>query len=297
LEKNYLSERFSDNILRAVLTSGIGAAVLGLSRHFSSARTDGWVDVNPFTITLPRLESEFHGYRIVQLSDFHIGTWLNRARLEEAIDLVNCQSPDLVAITGDFVMLEPELYANDLKTLLSTLRPKDGTVAILGNHDHWTNPRLIRQVLRYAGILDLSNTFYSLNRGKAQLHIAGIDDYMEGLDRLDLVLEKLPATGSAILLAHEPDFADISAKSGRFDLQLSGHTHGGQVRIPYFKPPVLPRLGRKYPVGLYKVYDMFQYTNRGLGTSSFQVRLNCRPEITVFTLHAPIPSVSESDRL
>jgi predicted MPP superfamily phosphohydrolase len=292
-----LSERLSDNILRAVLTSGIGATVLGLSRVFSSTHANGWVDVNPLRLTLPRLASEFHGYRIVHISDFHIGTWINRARLEEAIDLVNCQSPDLVAITGDFVMVEPELYANDLKIVLTMLRPKEGTVAILGNHDHWTDPQLVRHILSDTGIIDLTNTFYTLSRGHAQLHIAGIDDYMEGLDRLDLVLESLPTTGSAILLAHEPDYADISAMSGRFDLQLSGHTHGGQVRIPYLKPPVLPRLGRKYPVGLYKVHDMFQYTNRGLGTSSFQLRLNCRPEITVFTLHAPLPSLSKPDRL
>ncbi len=292
-----MSERLSHNILRVVLTSSIGAAVLGLSRVFSSTNATGWVDVNPVSLTLPRLASEFHGYRIVHISDFHIGTWINRARLEEAIDLVNCQSPDLVTITGDFVMVEPELYANDLKSVLGMLHPKDGTVAILGNHDHWTNPQLIHKVLRNAGIIDLTNTFYSLCRGDAQLHIAGIDDYMEGLDRLDLVLERLPTNGSAILLAHEPDFADISATSGRFDLQLSGHTHGGQVRFPYLKPPVLPRLGRNYPIGLYKVHDMFQYTNRGLGTSSFQLRLNCRPEITVFTLQAPILSMSKPDRL
>jgi len=292
-----LSERLSENILRAVLTSGIGATVLGMTSHLSSTRANGWVDVNPIDLTLPRLASEFHGYRIVQVSDFHIGTWINRARLEEAIDLVNCQSPDLVAITGDFVMVEPELYADDLKKVLAMLRPKDSTVAILGNHDHWTNPRLIRRVLRSAGIIDLTNSFYTLCRGNAQLHIAGVDDYMEGLDRLDLVLERLPTTGSAILLAHEPDYADISGRSGRFDLQLSGHTHGGQVRIPYLRPPVLPGLGRKYPVGLYKVHDMFQYTNRGLGTSSFQMRLNCRPEITVFTLQAPLPSISKPDRL
>ena len=292
-----MSERLSHNILRAVLTSGIGATVLGLSRHLSPAHATDWVDVNPLSLTLPRLASEFHGYRIVQISDFHIGTWINRARLEKAIDLVNRQSPDLVAITGDFVMVEPELYANDLKNVLAMLHPRDGTVAILGNHDHWTNPQIIRQVLRTAGIIDLTNTVYTLCRGDGLLHIAGVDDYMEGLDCLDLVLERLPTAGSAILLAHEPDFADISAKSGRFDLQLSGHTHGGQIRIPYLKPPVLPKLGRNYPVGLYKVNDMFQYTNRGLGTSSFQLRLNCRPEITVFTLHAPIPSGSKPDRL
>jgi predicted MPP superfamily phosphohydrolase len=292
-----LSDRFSENMLRMLLTSSISAAVLGLSRYLSPSRSAEWVDVNPFSLTLPRLSTDFDGYRIVHISDFHIGTWLNRSRLEEAIDLVNRQSPDLVAITGDFVMVDPELYASDLISVLAMLHPKDGTVAILGNHDHWTDPQLIRKVLKTSGIIELANSSLTIRRNEAELHICGIDDYMEGLDRLDLVLEKLPIQGSAILLAHEPDYADVSARSGRFDLQLSGHTHGGQVRILHFKPPVLPELGRKYPVGLYKVEGMYQYTNRGLGTSSFQLRLNCRPEITVLTLRSPFSSGPKADRL
>jgi len=98
------------------------------------------------------------------------------------------------------------------------------------------------------------------------------------------VLALLPDEGCAILLAHEPDYADISAPTGRFDLQLSGHSHGGQVILPFIGPPILPSYSHKYPVGQYQVGSMIQYTNRGLGTVAPMVRFNCRPEITVFTL-------------
>jgi hypothetical protein len=118
------------------------------------------------------------------------------------------------------------------------------------------------------------------------LHIAGVDDVWEEHARLDMVLEQLPADGAAILLAHEPDFADESAATGRFDLQLSGHSHGGQVIYPFGGPPILPTYAKKYPVGRYQVSGMIQYTNRGLGMIPPHVRFNCRPEITVFTLSA-----------
>jgi predicted MPP superfamily phosphohydrolase len=101
---------------------------------------------------------------------------------------------------------------------------------------------------------------------------------------MDQVLKRLPEDGAAILLAHEPDFADISARTGRFDLQISGHTHGGQIRLPMIGFPYLPRFGRKYPRGLYKVGNMLQYTNRGVGMVHLPVRFNSRPEITLFTL-------------
>jgi predicted MPP superfamily phosphohydrolase len=137
---------------------------------------------------------------------------------------------------------------------LSRLAPRDASVAVLGNHDHWTRPDVIRRVLRTCGIIDLSNSVHTLSRGGAKLHIAGIDDYMVGWDRLDLVLKQLAQTnGAAILLAHEPDFADLSARSRRFDLQLSGHSHGGQICLPRLGPPFLPRYARKYPSGFYQV--------------------------------------------
>ena len=116
------------------------------------------------------------------------------------------------------------------------------------------------------------------------LHFAGVDDVLEGQDDFKLALGPLPADGTAILLVHEPDFADTSAKTKRFDLQLSGHSHGGQIIFPYLDPPILPPLAKKYPLGLYQIGEMLLYTNRGLGMVPPQVRFNCRPEITVFTL-------------
>jgi len=143
-------------------------------------------------------------------------------------------------------------------------------------------------MLHQSGIKALNNSVYSLKRGNDFLHIAGVDDVAVGFDRMDVVESRLPEKGCAISLVHEPDYADISAKTGRFDLQLSGHSHGGQVVFPVIGPPILPRLARKYPTGLYKVKDMYQYTNRGLGMTPPYVRFNCRPEITVFTLESMV---------
>jgi predicted MPP superfamily phosphohydrolase len=246
----------------------------------------GWVELKHVSLALPRLAPEFHGYRLVQISDLHTDISLTRAHLANVVELINRQQPDLVAITGNFVSYEVRPHLKDLIATLSQLKSRDATVAILGNHDYWTEVDLIRQALVHSGIIDLNNSVYTLRRGEARLYIAGVDDFWEDQARLDQVLAQLPATGAAILLAHEPDFADISAATHRFDLQLSGHSHGGQVIVPFWGPLVAPPYGLKYPVGCYRVGQMWLYTNRGLGESSIRLRLNCRPEITVFTLEA-----------
>lgn len=161
-------------------------------------------------------------------------------------------------------------------------------VAVLGNHDHWSDERVVRDALRRSGIADICNTVYSINRNGEQLHIAGVDDVWVRRQRLDMVLAQLPTDGAAVLLAHEPDYADVSTLAERFDLQLSGHSHGGQVRLPLIGAPVLPYLGEKYPMGLYQVGTMQLYTNRGVGVlPRIRARLNCRPEISLFTLQTP----------
>ena len=139
-------------------------------------------------------------------------------------------------------------------------------------------------MLSNCGVVELNNDVYSLRQGDDWLHIAGVDDVRVNKARLDDVYKLLPEAGGAILLAHESDFADISSQKERFDLQLSGHSHGGQVVIPFYGPPILPYLGRKYPSGLYNVRGMWQYTNRGVGMIEPAIRFNCRPEITVLTL-------------
>ena len=190
----------------------------------------------------------------------------------------------MIAITGDFVSYVFDEVAEDLKLSLKNLKPKEVSVATLGNHDHWLGAHKIRGILKKCDIIDVSNDVYTLRRGNAQLHIAGVDSVMLNKHRLDLVMEKLPENGPAILLAHEPDFADISSTTGRFSLQISGHSHGGQFVIPGLGTIIRGPHFVKYPLGKYKVNDMIQYTSRGLGTNIFWFRINCDPEITIFTL-------------
>ena len=191
-----------------------------------------------------------------------------------------------MAITGDFVSYVLDDYIEELASSLARLSPKDATVAVLGNHDHWVGADDLRLLIKSSNVVELSNDVFTVRRSHAMLHIAGLDDIIENMHRLDLVLSKLPLSGPAILLVHEPDFAEVSARTGRFSLQLSGHSHGGQIVIPKLGTPVRCYHFRKYPLGRYQVGDMVQYTNRGLGTNLLWSRINCPPEITVFTLHS-----------
>jgi predicted MPP superfamily phosphohydrolase len=242
-------------------------------------------EIVPLEVIIPQLDPAFAGYRIVHISDIHIGHWVTAERLAGAVQLVNAQEPDLVAITGDFVSYVLDDVAEGLVPGLSQLRSQDGTVAVLGNHDHWLDAGTVRGLLQRSGVFTLDNDLYVVRRGDAVLQIAGVDDVIVGEERLDRVLEKLPQTGATILLCHEPDFADVSAVSGRIALQLSGHSHGSQVVLPWRGALFRGHYFRKYPIGRYNINGMTLYTNRGLGTHTLRVRLNCPPEITVITLH------------
>jgi uncharacterized protein len=243
-----------------------------------------WIEVRAVSMPLPRLAPEFSGYRMVQLSDIHADRWMTADRLTKIVHRVNQLKPDLVVLTGDFVTRSAEEFSPNLAAF-SQLHSVDKTLAVMGNHDAWTNPVMIQTALEAAGVQVLTNQVVTLQRKSALLSIAGVDDVWTKRDRLDQVLAALPSEGAAILLAHEPDFAEQSAATGRFDLELSGHSHGGQVKLPFVKR-VLPPLAYKYPIGQYKVGNMIQYTNRGVGMSGLPLRFNCRPEITVFTLQS-----------
>ena len=265
--------------------SGIGGAAGLVYATFIEPR---WIDVVRLSVEMPRLAPEFDGYRVVQISDLHLGEWLTPARLGHVIESVNNEEPDLIAITGDYVTRVYDDMAADLVPVLNNLRAREGVVWVLGNHDYWGGKGAgpVRYALEQCGFIDLNNRVHTIERDTARLHIAGVDSARELMAHLDKVLDALPSDGAAILLAHEPDFADESAPTGRFDLQLSGHSHGGQVAIPFLGPPRLPPLGRKYPKGLYMVGTMALYTNRGIGTVGLPVRFFARPEITVLTLKA-----------
>jgi len=240
--------------------------------------------IEQVSVAIPDLNPAFHGYKIASIADIHLGQWLTPKRLDGVVGLINQQHPDLVAIIGDLFSYEVDRLSAEMAASLNKLSPKDVSVAVLGNHDHWVGEATVREILRRSGIIDLSNDVHTLYRGDAALHIAGVDSVTLHKHRLDVVLAKLPPSGPAILLAHEPDFADVSATTGRFSLQISGHSHGGQLIVPGIGTLVRGPHAKKYPLGRYLIGEMVHYTSRGLGTNVFWIRINCPPEITVFTL-------------
>jgi predicted MPP superfamily phosphohydrolase len=269
--------------------------------------------IETLTIELRELDQAFDGYRMVHLTDLHVGQWLSVERLAGVVDLVNQQKPDLILMTGDYVSYEIMDILEGMIASMRTMHARDGKLAVLGNHDHWIDAGLVTSALREGGFTVLLNQVYTINREGASLQIAGIDSAILRKDRLKAVLESLSPTGPAILLVHEPDFADLSAMSGRFDLQLSGHSHGGQIVLPILGAMLRGPYFWKYPLGLYRVghvrsspvFDairnrgtcsnpgtsqenapdgMLLYTNRGLGTNTLRFRFNCPPEILLITL-------------
>jgi predicted MPP superfamily phosphohydrolase len=274
--------------LRTLAGTVIGGTLAGVSGlYYAQKFAPENIEVTNVSLTLPRLPPLFDGYRIVQISDIHMDDWMTFGRLRSIIELINDQNANLIAITGDFVTYSAKVNEEDLIAALSMLHASDGAVAVLGNHDHDVDPTLTRSLVRKSRVMEVGNGFRTLWRSNDALHLAGVDDLFARQARLHDVLKKLPEEGAAILLAHEPDFADVSAPTGRFDLQLSGHSHGGQVRLPFIGAPYLPPYARRYPCGLYEVDGMLLYTNRGLGMFPPHIRFLCRPEITVFTLRAP----------
>lgn len=266
----------------SALTAALGAGAL----VYAHAVEPNWLDIKQVRVTLPRLTQAFDGYRIVQFSDLHMEKWLNWSVLDEVIDAANAADADLIVITGDFVTRHIAAVSERLEKALRRLKARDGVVAVLGNHDHWGNVGAVRRAIARSGVMLITNDVYTLRRGSETLHIAGVDSMQEMRARLDLVMNCLPDESAAILLAHEPDFAYISAATRRFDLQLSGHSHGGQVRVPILMNIILPPFSHKYTIGLHRVKGMTVYTNRGLGMSGVNLRFSCRPEVTVLELEA-----------
>ncbi len=256
-----------------------------LTRGFARARH--WLDVEAVEISLPALDPAFDGYRIAQFSDLHFdGLTTTRTRLDELVAQINSLQPDLIVFTGDFVSGGMDFCQDELIAALRALRARDGVAAVMGNHDHFKHTIRIRRVIRESGLIDLNNAVHSLRRGDAYLHLAGVDSTKRHHDRLKQVLRALPASGVAILLAHEPEYADVSVATGRFALQLSGHTHGGQIRLPLLTRLILPRKKTRFMGGLTQLGEMQVYVNRGIGVVTLPLRINCPAELTTITLRA-----------
>lgn len=245
-----------------------------------------WLTRRDVTVHLEALPRELDGLRIAQLSDFHRGTWVPAGLLRRGVEACQALNADLIALTGDFVSVH-RLYAGSLIELLQGLRAPLGVYAVLGNHDIWVHARkTLEEGFRRIGIELLENRAVPVEHRTVRFWVVGIEDCIAGRPDLDQALRNVPESDFRLLLAHEPDFADEAARRG-IPLQLSGHSHGGQFRLPGLGPIYLPPLGRKYPMGLYRLPGGTQvYTNVGLGVISPPFRLSCRPELTHLTLRS-----------
>jgi len=279
---------------RQFLSSGLvaaaGASVFTLYGFSESYRPR----VRRLELKLQRLPEAFDGFTIAQLSDFHYERGFSAVTIGRSIELVNALRPDLVVLTGDFVtvgVFDSHAYvrqhawtaAGPCAEMLSRLEAREGRFAILGNHDADSNPRKVRETVQAHGIPVLKNQSVAIERGGARIWLAGVDDALKGTPDLGRAIEKIPPKEVIVLLAHEPDFADEAAMSP-VDLQLSGHSHGGQIWIPGIGAPWLPPLGRLYPRGLYRIDNLILYTNVGIGTIHVPIRINAVPEVTLLTL-------------
>jgi predicted MPP superfamily phosphohydrolase len=241
---------------------------------------------------LARWPERLNGFRVALVSDFQYDPLFSTHPLHAAIPMVRNLQPDLIALTGDFVSVpdfgdkgEGAAAADPCAALLRQLNAPFGMWAILGNHDCDTDPARVTNALRSRNIPVLANQSVAIEHNGARFWLAGVNDALTSNADLGETLQKVPANEPVILLAHEPDFADQACRFP-IDLQLSGHSHGGQVRLPFLPPLYLPDMARKYFMGTYQVGPLPLYTNAGLGTITVPVRLNCPPEITLITLRS-----------
>jgi len=266
-----------------------GVAAVGADGFLQS----NYLQLARLEVPLVQLPEGFDGFTIAQLSDFHYEDHFSVVPIRKAVELVNGLHPDLIVLTGDFVtvpMLENRSgrrqsarTAGPCAAILQHLQAPMGKFAVLGNHDAAADSIQVVSALHGHGIPVLLNRSVPLERGNARIWLAGIDDALEGRPDLEAALHKIPSGEPIVLLAHEPDFADDAVLSP-VDLQLSGHSHGGQIWIPGIGAPWLPALGRKYPRGIYRLGNLTLYTNIGIGTIRLPIRINCPPEITLITL-------------
>lgn len=289
---------FLTGLLKGTVFSTLGLGMVGAgSLYYARNIEPSWFDVTHQQLRLPRLSPAFQGYRLVHISDIHADkVFMTTERLADLVRQINALRADLVLITGDFVTD----YLHGLESTLAELRKlqtRDGVFGVLGNHDHPSGVEWVRQCLQAGQVQELNNTTHTIRRGQQMLHLVGLDDLWptnrgtpapvwSHLPLLNRLTAALPAEGAALLLVHEPDFVEVAAHNGRIALQLSGHSHGGQVRFPFYGPIFLPPLSRKYPKGLYKVGNTLLYTNRGLGMTSPRLRFDCRPEIAIMDLYS-----------
>ncbi len=256
------------------------------AESFSQTAREAFAETNSITIErheikLRRLPKELNGLRVVQLTDVHHSPFTDTAQIMRAVEVANSLEADLIALTGDYVSHEVE-YVAPMAEMLGKLRAKHGVYAILGNHDHWTDAEFVTKCLRDEGIKVLINEGLRFSLKGGSFWLCGLDDTMAGKPDLHATLEGSHRDEMKFLLCHNPAILNRATRAG-IDLILSGHTHGGQIKINREKENHFFKQDRRMS-GLHRRHDTQIYVSRGIGTVVVPVRYQCPPEVSLLEL-------------
>ncbi len=261
-----------------------------LAQSLSSVAREALAEANSIivehvSVTLARLPAEFDGFRIVQLSDIHHSPFTGLDHIGRAFQIANDLEPDMIALTGDYVSHEDK-YVPPVAEAMGKLRARHGVYAVMGNHDHWTDGNLMSDMMKNEGIRVLNNEGFRFEYNGASIWLAGVDDLLVGLTDLPAALTGADRNEMKLLLAHNPAIIRMAQPAG-VDFMLSGHTHGGQIRLREAnESSLLPRRRRRLSSGLHKRGKTQIYITRGIGTVVLPVRYGCPPEVSVIELRA-----------
>jgi predicted MPP superfamily phosphohydrolase len=242
-----------------------------------------WFRVVEREVRVTGLDARFDGMRIAQLSDLHVGTLTPLSWGLRWSRAANARAPDFAVVTGDMVTSGTE-YHRDVADVVGALRAKGGVFASMGNHDYFGEGEPLVSLLRDRGVRVLRNEGVAIERDGAVLWLAAIDDTWTRRDDLARALRDRPAGATTLLLAHDPETFDDAADAG-VELVLSGHTHGGQIAVPFLSRALgLANFAHRYRVGFYRRGRSTLYVHPGLGTTGPPLRLGVAPEVTILVL-------------
>jgi predicted MPP superfamily phosphohydrolase len=243
-----------------------------------------WYQVKEVELKIKNLPKAFEGWRIVQFSDVHLGFHYGVEDFRRVVEIINGLEPDVIFFTGDLIEVGNKQPDEAIPLLRELTSKGGGKWAVMGNHDYFTKDDVFRAFHR-ANFTVLDNSHDYIEIHNQRLYIVGLDDMMYGEPNMDKAIDGLTKQDCVLLLAHEPDIADESSKYP-VSAQFSGHSHGGQIQIPFYGPILKQELAHNYPDGSYYVGErkMPLYVNRGIGTTGLAFRLFCRPEITLFRI-------------
>lgn len=283
MEKKITRRTFLKKGILSLLTlASIGAG----GKYYIHNIEPNWLEINHVPIRHDLIPNGFQGLTILQFSDTHLGFQFQLKDLQKLVDTINSHNADIVIFTGDLID-DPTHYphSEEIIAILSQIKAPIGKYSIYGNHDHGGyGSELYKSIMDQSNftMLQNANDFITLHSGE-KMAIAGIDDAMLGEPNIKAAVAAIPDDMFTILLSHAPDLAK-EAQDYPIQFQISGHSHGGQVQIPFFGALVTPPYAEEYIEGLYELESLELYVNRGIGTTRLPYRFLSRPELTIYTL-------------